>query len=492
MGTSVKDSFFKGIFWNAIGKYSHQGISFVVSIILSRILFPAEFGMIAMLTIFTEIAICFIDSGLSVALIQKKECTNKDFSTVFYFNITVSLIFYLILFFTAPFIAKFYELPQLTNITRLVALVFLINSFGTIQSTILKKNLNFKRLNLISIIAVAASAIVAITMALNDFGVYSLVGQHISYAIVSNLLYWFLSDWRPSFTFSKKSFRELFGFGYKLLFSSVIDKIFTQIDSLLIGKIFSANTLGFYTRAKTTKDLPINSTTGIVQSILLPIFSKIDNDEDLAAVGLKIYRLFFYIIAPIMVGLIVTAEPLIITLFSDRWLPSAPWMQIICISGVSYPLSIILCQLILTKGKSGAFLKLEIIKKTLVLLAMIIGLQFGINEFLWCTVIVLYIALYLNLVYAAKALKTIKKTKFITTLLPSLAISIIMGICVFSINYLQIETPWIELIVMVISGILIYVLLSKLFKLWEYVYLKQLIIDKVKEFKAKYIAKTKR
>jgi len=144
MGTSVKDSFFKGIFWNAIGKYSHQGISFVVSIILSRILFPAEFGMIAMLTIFTEIAICFIDSGLSVALIQKKECTNKDFSTVFYFNITVSLIFYLILFFTAPFIAKFYELPQLTNITRLVALVFLINSFGTIQSTILKKNLNFK------------------------------------------------------------------------------------------------------------------------------------------------------------------------------------------------------------------------------------------------------------------------------------------------------------------------------------------------------------
>ena len=136
MGTSVKDSFFKGIFWNAIGKYSHQGISFVVSIILSRILFPAEFGMIAMLTIFTEIAICFIDSGLSVALIQKKECTNKDFSTVFYFNITVSLIFYLV--FCSSFIAKFYELPQLTNITRLVALVFLINSFGTIQSTILK------------------------------------------------------------------------------------------------------------------------------------------------------------------------------------------------------------------------------------------------------------------------------------------------------------------------------------------------------------------
>jgi len=329
-------------------------------------------------------------------------------------------------------------------------------------------------------------------MALNDFGVYSLVGQHISYAIVSNLLYWFLSDWRPSFTFSKKSFRELFGFGYKLLFSTILDKIFTNLDSLLIGKIFSANSLGFYTRAKTTRSLPINSTTGIVNSILLPIFSKIDNDEDLAAVGLKIYRLFFYIIAPIMVGLIVTAEPFIITLFSARWLPSAPWMQIICISGVSYPLSIILCQLILTKGKSGAFLKLEIIKKTLVLLAMIIGLQFGINEFLWCTVIVLYIALYLNLVYAAKALKTIKKTKFITTLLPSLAISIIMGICVFSINYLQIETPWIELIVMVISGILIYVLLSKLFKLWEYVYLKQLIIDKVKEFKAKYIAKTKR
>ncbi|NLL27636.1 MAG: lipopolysaccharide biosynthesis protein [Bacteroidales bacterium] len=483
MGTSVKDSFFKGIFWNATGKISHQGISFVVSIILSRILVPAEFGMIAMLTIFTEIAKCFIDSGLGAALIQKKDCTSKDFSTVFYFNITVSFIFYLILFFTAPFIAKFYELPELTNITRLIALVFLINSFGTIQSTILSKSLNFKSLNIVAVIAVTVSAIVAIIMSLNGFGVYSIVGQHISYALVSNLLYWILSDWRPSFVFSKKSFRELFGFGYKLLFSAILNQIFTHLDSLLIGKIFSAKSLGLYTRAKTTKDLPINSTTGIVQSILLPIFSKINNDEQLAAVGLKIYRMFFYIISPLMVGLIITAEPFIITLFSDKWLPSAPWMQIICISGITYPLSVTLCHLILAKGKSGTFLKLEIIKKTLTLLAMIIGLYFGINEFLWCTVIASYIGLYLNLIYAANALKTIKKTKFITALLPALAISIIMGICVFGINYLQIGTPWIKLIVMTFIGMLIYVLLSKLFNLWEYGYIKQFIIDKFKEYK---------
>jgi teichuronic acid exporter len=274
MENNVRHQVISGVKWNAVGQFGSQGILFFVSIILARILLPEEFGLIGMLFIFTGISTVFIGSGLGAALIKKKNCTNADFSTVFFYNIAVSLVFFVAMFFSAPYIATFYNEPELTNIARITSFLFVINAFGMIQITILQKELQFKTLNMIQIVAVIISAAVSIFMAYNDFGVYSLVWQQIIFALVANLLYWLGSAWKPALVFSKASFRELFGFGSRLLLSALLDQIYVTIDSMLIGKIFNAEQLGYYTRAKSTRDMPVSNSTGILTKIVFPIFAK--------------------------------------------------------------------------------------------------------------------------------------------------------------------------------------------------------------------------
>lgn len=482
---NIRSQVLSGTKWNAIANFSKQGVSFCLSIVLARLLMPEEFGLLAMIAIFTNVAQLFVSAGLGSALIQKKDCTNDDYSTVFYFNIVVSLFFYMVLFFTAPLIARFYNQPILVSLVRWSSLSLLIGALGMVQQTIFYKELKFKLTSIISIVAAVVSAVVGITMALLGCGVYALVGQMLASMFVSTIIVWVISSWRPQLIFSKKSFKELFGFGSKLLASGLLETIYSSIDSLLIGKIFSAELLGFYTRAKSTKDLPINNTTSLIASTLFPIFSKITDDGKLADVSVKIYSLFAYIVLPLMAGLIVVAAPFIEVLYSAKWLPATSYLQIICVSGVVYPLSLVLCQVILAKGASGVFFILEIWKKVVGTIAMLIGLCFGIESFLWALNIGLFLALLLNIYYVAKVIP-ISKKNYILSLLPSLLLSIFMMLIVFVVGKVVHTQALIQLVIMCSVGVVVYISASRVFRIKEYFYIEQIITD---WFKSKFLCK---
>ena len=479
MSVSLKKNIISGILWNALGQFGRQGISFFVAIILARILLPAEFGLIGMLLVFSGIADVFINSGLGTALIQKKDANTVDYSTVFYFNVAVSLFFYILLYVSAPAISTFYNEPELLHLTRLMALVFVINAFGTVQSTILTIQLNFKKYNLISLVGVLISAIIALFMAYKNYGVYSLAGQAISYAVVTNILYWFTSKWKPELIFSMSSFRSLFRFASKILLSSLLDKIFTTIDSLVVGKVFNAAQLGYYTRAKATRDLPIVNTTGIISSVFFPVFSKLDNDDELRRYHLRFFSLIAYLVLPLMAGLFVVARPFTVTLFTEKWIESVPMLQIFCLFGPVYPLSVILVQTILVKGKANKFLELDIYKKTVLLIAMGIGAYFGVIPFLVALCLSNFAGFYLNLLFTSKVIG-ITLGQYVRCLAPSFAVTVLMAVVVYLTGFVDFYSDKLLLIVQSATGILVYVVLSRIFKLSEYNYLVQSLRKRLK------------
>jgi len=478
MSKSIKEEVFSGVKWNALGKIGHYGAQFFVSIILARLLLPEEFGLVGMLAIFTAIAQVFIVSGMSSALIQKKNANTTDFSTVFYYNIAIAILFYFILFFSAKHIAAFYEEPKLIKLTKYIALVFIINAFGTVQATILRKALNFKKLNIISVISVVFAGTIAIVMAFNGFGVYAIVGQSIAFATLSTILYWIFSDWKPKLVFSKNSFKSLFGFGSKLLLSALLDQIYNNLSTLIIGKAFSAVQLGYFSRAKATRDIPIQNTTGILNNLIFPIFAKSKNDEDLVRHHLKFIGLISFVTFPLMVGLAIVAEPLTVLLFSDKWLPSVPILQILCIAGPAYPLSVVLVSTILAKGKSGLFLKLDIYKKIVGLTAMFIGLFFGFYPFLAAIVVAGTIGLLINFIFTGKMLQ-LGLMPYLKAIFPSIALSLIMGGLSLLLSLILPKSHAIQLISLSAFGIIIYTGLSYLLKLDDYLYLKNLAKEKL-------------
>lgn len=482
MGSNIRHQVISGVKWNALGQFGSQGILFVVSILLARILLPEEFGLIGMLIIFTSVSTVFIGSGLGAALIKKKNCTNADYSTVFFYNIAVSLLFFAAMFISAPYIAAFYNEPQLTNIARIVAFLFIINAFGMVQITILQKELHFKAINLIQMAAIIVSAIVAVYMAYNDYGVYSLVWQQITHALVSNVLYWIGSAWKPNFVFSRSSFKELFGFGSRLLLSGLLDQIYVSVDSLLIGKIFNAEQLGYYTRAKSTRDMPVANSTGILSKIVFPIFARIDDDNELRHRHLQLLGLTFFIIMPVMTGMLVVAEPLVIVLFTEKWLPSVWMLQILCAVGFSYPLSVILVQTILAKGRSDVFLKLDVLKKIIGFTAMIIGLYFGLIPFVIGISIANVLGLLVNILFVS-GLLSLNIKAYVRLLMPVFAICVVMGLLVYGTGaLLNITVVW-KLIIQTFSGIIVFFGLSYVFKVKELFYFWELITDKIKRIR---------
>ncbi len=394
----------------------------------------------------------------------------------------ISTLFYLILFFGSGYIAEFYKEPELRHLTRVISLVFLINSIGVVQHTLLRKELQFKALNLISIFGVFVSAVISIIMAYSGFGVYSIVIQNISYAIVTNALFWYFSKWKPQLVFSRQSFKTLFGFGSKLLASSILDRIYTTIDTMIIGKVFSAAQLGYFTRAKATREIPVQNSTGILTSIVLPIFSKIDNPDDLRKYHIKFLTIISYTIFPIMVGLFVTAEPLTIVLFTKKWLPSVSMLQILCVSGISYPLSVILVQTILVDGRPGLFLRLDIVKKSIGVLGMVIGLFFGFYAFLWGVVISSMIGLTLNFIFAGKTIKVGIKT-YAKVLFPSIAVSFAMGIVSYLAGYFLDFNLYLKLGVEVVVGVGFFIGVSWFLKIKDFIMLKDLVFQQLRRKK---------
>ncbi|MDE6340273.1 MAG: lipopolysaccharide biosynthesis protein, partial [Muribaculaceae bacterium] len=320
MAESLKNKTVKGTVWSTIERFSVQGIQFVVMIIMARILTPADYGLVGMLAIFIAISQSLIDSGFSQALIRKQDRTEVDNSTVFYFNIGVGILLYFLLFFSAPFIALFYNEPQLIPITRVIGLSLVFNSFTVVQRAILTINLDFKTQAKASFIGAILSGAVGIYMAYTGFGVWSIVWQQITNLFIVTILLWILSQWKPIFAYSWESFMELFGFGSKLLISGLLETIFRNLYLIVIGKFFKVSDLGYYTRAHQFTDFASSNITGVFQRVTYPVLCTIqDDDASLSDVYRKLLKTSAFIVFPLMMGLAAVAEPMLISFLTEKW-----------------------------------------------------------------------------------------------------------------------------------------------------------------------------
>lgn len=475
MSNSLKQKTVTGVLWSSLERFSVQGIQFVVMIVMARMLTPNDYGLVGMLAVFISISQSLVDSGFSQALIRKQNRTETDNSTVFYFNIIVGLILYAIIFVSAPFIADFYNEPQLTAITRVICLSVLFNSMVIVQRALLTIKIDFKTQAKAALTAAISSGIVGIWMAASGYGVWSIVAQQLINLGVNALLLWILSNWRPQWVYSWKSFHELFGFGSKLLASGLIETLYRNIYLIIIGKVFSAADLGYYTRAHQFTDFPSSNLTGIIQRVTYPVLCSIQNeDARLADVYRRFLRITAFVIFPLMLGLAAVAEPLVLTLLKEQWLFAATLLSIICFSMMWYPVHAINLNLLQVKGRSDLFLRLEIYKKIIGVIILCVTIPMGLVAMCIGSFFSSMIALVINTHYTGKLIG-VGFFRQMSDLMPTFLLSVSMGAFVYLIiNILNIH-PIAQLVIGIVIGILYYVLLALLFKFTEFKELLQLL-----------------
>lgn len=465
----LKKKTISGLVWSFSDLIANQGIQFIIQIILARLLLPKDFGIIGMITVFIAISNSLIDCGFSNALIRENKISQEDYSTVFYFNLIVALLMYGILFLSADAISIFFKEPQLVFILRVLSLTLIINSFGLIQRTMLIKKIDFKTQTRISVISSIISGIAAIFFAYKGYGVWSLVIRIISLQFFQSLLLCLFNKWMPSLVFKMDSFKRLFGFGWKLLVSGLITTLYQNLYIIIIGRGFSTLELGYYTNASKLRDTAAQSITASVQRVSYPILSSIQGENDrLKAVYKKIIKNSVFITFPMMIGLAAVANPLISVLFGNKWLPSGYYFQILCFTGMLFPLHAINLNILKVKGRSDLFLGLEIIKISIGLIAIIIVMffRFGIIGLLWATVLNSYVAYFINSYFSAKLVDYSTKQQ-IKDILPIFIISILMGFIVYISGLVLPENNTIKLIVEIIVGSLSYISISKIAKIEE-------------------------
>lgn len=368
----------KALIWSFVDKFGQQIIYFVSGIILANLLMPGDYGKIGVLTIFIVLSNILIDSGFSSALIRKKGATDSDYSTIFYFNLIISLFFYLILYFSATFISSYFEIPDLVNISRVLFLSIIFNSLGLIQQTRMFKEIRFTEYARINIAALTISSAFAIWLAANGGGVWALVVQTLGLSVLKTILLWFYGRWYPKLIFSISSIKEFLGYSANLLGTGVLNAVFNNIYPLIIAKSFSTSTVGFYTQAQKLQDIPSALIANIFRSVAFPVLSSINDDKPrLLRVFGKYIRTTAFFIFPIMMLLIVVAHPLIISLITDKWIHSVPMLQVLSLAGMFSPFIILYYDLFNTEGRSDINFKLEIAKKIFLIIAITIALSFG-------------------------------------------------------------------------------------------------------------------
>ena len=460
--------------WSAIERFSLQGVQFVMQLVMARLLLPSDYGMIAMLTIFLQIAQAFIDSGFTNALIQKKDRTEVDYSTVFYFNIIIALLFYCILFVSAPLIAKFYNMPDLILVMRVMALSLIILSFSAVHKTKLTIEINFKIQSKITLIAAGISGIIGVGIAYWGYGVWALVYQSILNAMLTTILFNCFYRWKPLKTFSMKSFKRLFSFGSKLLVSGLIHTVYYNLYGIVIGKRFSAAELGYYTRAEQFAILPSYNLSAIITRVTFPILSSIqDDNERLASTYRKYIRLSSYLIFPLMVGLASLANPLVDLFLTEKWNGTVALLQILCFDWMFDHLSGINLNLLYVKGRSDLALRLEIIKKIIAITILLASIPLGIIGMCLGRVLYSLIATYANTYYTNSLIGLSFRTQ-LKDIIPYLILSLAMGGVVYATTYLGLSNI-IQLIIGITIGILFYISISYIFKITSLKVLLQLI-----------------
>jgi Membrane protein involved in the export of O-antigen and teichoic acid len=436
-----------------------------------------------MITIFIAVLVSFIDSGFAAALIRKQNCTDVDFSTVFYFNLAVSVLFYWILFFSAPAISRFFNEPQLTNLVKVLAIVLIIDSLTIIQRTILTKRIDFKLQTKISVIASIVSGVVGITLAFNGFGVWSLAVRQITQRAVNSGLLWVWNRWRPLLRFSRTSFSELFSFGYKLLISGLIDTLYRNIYLLIIGKYFSSQELGYYTRANQFQSLPSANINGIISRVSYPILAQMQDDKTaLKRNYQKLIKSVMFITFVLMMGMAAVAEPMVITLIGEQWRPCVIYLQLLCFVGMMYPLHALNLNMLNVQGRSDLFLKLEIIKKVLAVPVIVIGVMFGIKAMIVGMIVNTQIAYFLNSYWSGRFIDYSMKDQ-VKDILPSFILAVSMALIVAGIGRLLPFGDPATLAVQVVAGAVLVFVMAEVTRLEAYVFMKEILHGKLATIK---------
>ena len=462
------------IIWRFSERVLAQLVAFAVSVVLARILDPSVYGTVALITVITTILQVFVDSGLGNALIQKKEVDNTDFSSVFLVNIFFCALLYLLLFLSAPLIASFYEDMSMAPYIRVLGLTVLISGVKNVQQAYVARHMMFRKFFFSTLGGTIVAGIVGIVMALKGYGVWSLISQHVINLTIDTLILWLIVDWRPQLCFSFDRIKVLFGYGWKLLVSALLDTGYRNSRQLIIGKIYSPSDLAFYDQGEKMPTLIANNINVSIDSVLLPVLSREQNDKDrVRAMTRKSIKVGTYVMAPIMLGLVFVAEPLISLLLKDKWLPAVFFLRIFCITFIFYPLHTVNLNAIKALGRSDLFLYLEIIKKAIGIVCILCTMWISVKAMALSLLVASLLSQIINSWPNGKLLNYpyIRQLLDIT---PSLLISLVMGITVYCINLLGLSSiP--TLVLQIVIGATTYILLSYLFKLEEFHYLLNML-----------------
>ena len=465
-------------FWRFLERCGAQGVTFIVSIVLARLLDPTVYGTVALVTIFTTIMQVFVDSGMGNALIQKKDADDLDFSSVFYFNMAMCSVLYLIMFFAAPFIASFYRMPELTAIVRVLSFVVVISGVKNVQQAYVSRHLMFKRFFFSTLGGTIGAAVIGIAMAYLGFGVWALVAQMLFNAAVDTTILWITVKWRPKKMFSFQRLKSLFSYGWKLLASSLIDTVYNDLRQLIIGKKYSSGDLAYYNQGKKFPQLIVTNINTSIDSVLLPTMSKAQ--DDMAAVRSMTRRAIktsTFLMMPAMIGLAVCAEPLVQLILTEKWLPCVLFLRIFCITYAFYPIHTANLNAIKAMGRSDLFLKLEIIKKTVGIIAILIPMWISVQAMAYSFLVTTILNQIINS-WPNKKLLNYSYLEQVKDMMPQILLSLGMGAAIYAVSFLHLSAS-LTLLIQIPLGVLVYWSGSKIFHVESYTY----IIEMVKNFK---------
>ena len=480
--SNIRNTVFSNMIWQFLERAGAQGVTFIVSIVLARILDPEVYGTISLVTVFTALLEVFITCGIGTALIQKKDADDVDFSTVFYFQITVCLILYLLMFLVAPYIASFYNRPELTPIVRVLSLTLVISGVKNIQHAYVSKHLIFKKFFYATLGGTIGAAVVGIVMAMNGFGVWALVAQSIFNHIIDTIILWVVVKWRPQKLFSWSRLKQLYSYGWKLLVSALLDKGYTELRALIIGKLYTSSDLAFYNRgAQFPKLIAININSSI-DSVLLPSMSREQDDRArVKNMTRRAIKTSTYVMMPLMMGLAVCAEPIVRILLTEKWLPCVFFLRVACFTYSFWPIHTANLNAIKAMGRSDLFLKLEIIKKVMGLSVLAATMFISVEAMALSAIGTSILSQIINS-WPNRKLLDYHYGDQLRDMLPQIGLSCLMGGIVYCVGFLGLN-DWLTLLIQVPLGATIYIAGSKLFHIDSYEYVLSIIKGYVKKKK---------
>lgn len=477
-----KEKVLNNFLWRFFERCGAQGVTFIVSIVLARVLDPSVYGTVALVTVFTTILQVFVDSGMGSALIQKKDADDLDFSSVFYFNIGVCSILYGIMFLCAPLIAAFYKMDELTPVIRVLSLIVVISGIKNVQQAYVSRNMLFKRFFFSTLGGTIGAAIVGIVMAYNGFGVWALVAQMLFNAAVDTTILWITVKWRPKKMFSWARLKALFSYGWKLLASALLDTVYNELRQLVIGKIYSKEDLAHYNQGEKFPKLIVSNINTSIDSVLLPTMSKAQDDPDqVKKMTRRAIKTSTYVMMPAMVGLAVCADALVSLILTEKWLPCVPFLRIFCFTFAFWPIHTANLNAIKAMGRSDLFLKLEIIKKIMGIIALVSTMWISVMAMAYSLLVTSVLSQIINS-WPNKKLMNYSYPEQVKDMLPQIGLSLSMGAVVYCVQFLGLNNV-LTLLIQIVVGVLFYVVFSKIFHIDSYEYIKTSVIGIIKKRK---------